>query len=438
MKRIFIAIAALVAVVQIADAQVKSAADAKKAVESAQAATANPKKAAKPATWIKLGGAYMDAYNSPFGNGWVGATKQDLTFIMGNVKPTSTETVTLAGETFSKEVYSTMNYYFDANGALRFIEVTKPVYEDALDQALAAYEKAKEIDIAGKKSKDIDAGIKNVAAKYLDCGMTSYMLNDLADASICFEKSADASASAPVPVVDTMAIYNAGFTAWIGQDYKRSEPFFLRCIDLNYVDDGEVYAKLADVYMNLADTTAAKNVLEKGFSAYPQCNNIIIGLINYYISSGEDPNRLFELLAEAKNLDPNNASLYYVEGDIHKKLGHFDEAVASYKKASEINPEYEFGYIGLGILYYDKAVEIQDAAAKEFDDKKYEQLMTEFESTLENAIEPFEKAFNSTKDNQIKTSIAEYLKNIYFRFRDRGPEYQEAYEKYNSIMTNGL
>ena len=103
-----------------------------------------------------------------------------------------------------------------------------------------------------------------------------------------------------------------------------------------------------------------------------------------------------------------------------------------------MNPNYEFSYIGLGILYYDKAVELQDAAAKELDDTKYMELLDEFETTLMNAIEPFETAFNLTKDNQIKVSLAEYLKNIYFRFRDKSPEYAENYEKYNSIVANGL
>ena len=86
MKRIFIALAILLTV-QMADAQVKSPADAKKAVEAAQAATENPKKAAKPATWLKLAGSYMDAYSAPMGNGWIGANKQELTFLMGNDKP---------------------------------------------------------------------------------------------------------------------------------------------------------------------------------------------------------------------------------------------------------------------------------------------------------------------------------------------------------------
>lgn len=437
MKRIFIALAVILTV-QMADAQVKSAEDAKKAVESAIVASENPKKAVKPATWIKLASAYENAYNSAVGSGWLNANKQDLVFIMGNVKPSSTENVTLAGQQYTKEVYGSMNYYFNPQGLLSAIEITKPVYEDALDQAVAAYLKAEETDLNGKKAKDIDAGMKRVAGYYLDRGISAYTLGDLAAASIFFEKAADTEAAAPESVIDTMAVYNAGFTAWAGKDYERALPFFNRCIEMGYTDDGEVYAKLGDVHMNLADSTAAVTVLEDGFAAFPQCNSIVIGLINYYIGSGDDPNKLFDLLDQAKALDPQNASLYYVEGDIHKKLGNTEAAAAAYKKAAEVNPNYEFSYIGLGILYYDKAVELQDAAAKELDDAKYMELLDEFETTLMSAIEPFETAFNLTKDNQIKVSLAEYLKNIYFRFRDKSPEYAENYEKYNSIVANGL
>ena len=429
---------AILLTIQIADAQVKTPADAKKAVETAAAATENPKKAAKPATWIKLANAYMDAYTAPMGNGWVGANKQELTFIMANEKPSSTETVTLAGEQYSKETYATMNYYFNANNQLALIEVTKPVYADALDKALDAYIKAAEVDAKGSKVKDIDAGIKNISAKFVEEGMNNYMLGDLKAASTSFEKAVNASESSPTPSIDTMAVYNAGFTAWMTQDYAKAEPFFKRCLDLGYAEDGEVYAKLADIYSNLDKKEDAKSILEQGFAAFPQNQSIIIGLINYYIESGEQPDELFALLDVAKKNEPDNASLYYVEGDIHNKLGHKDEAIAAYLKSNEINPDYEFGLIGIGILYYNEALEIQEKAASEFDDAKYAALIEEFEAALMNAIEPFEKAFSITKDNQIKVSIAEYLKNIYYRFRDKDPKYEEGYNKYSTIVANGL
>jgi len=61
-------------------------------------------------------------------------------------------------------------------------------------------------------------------------------------------------------------------------------------------------------------------------------------------------------------------------------------------------------------------------------------LIKEFEESLEAAIEPFEKSFVITDDPQIKQAIAEYLKNIYFRFRDKSEEYKASYEKYNNYL----
>ena len=53
MKKIIFALVVLLSV-QFANAQVKPAATAKKAVESSQAASQDPKKATKVATWLKL------------------------------------------------------------------------------------------------------------------------------------------------------------------------------------------------------------------------------------------------------------------------------------------------------------------------------------------------------------------------------------------------
>jgi len=436
MKKIILALAVLLSVQIAADAQ-KSPADAKKAVESAKEAAANPKKATKVATWLKLADAYVAAYSAPAGAGWLGAGKQELQLIMANDKPVATEEVTLAGEPYTKEVYETRNYYFNANGVLSIIEVTKPVYDDALAKALEAYSEAYKVDVKASKTKDIKAGILNVSSKYLEDGMNDYTLGDLKGASRNFAAAAEAAAVEPASTVDSTAIYNAGFTAWMTGDNEFAKKYFEKCIDINYFEDGEVYAKLADVYTKLGDSLSTKNVLESGFAAFPQSQSILIGLINYYIQSGDNPDQLFVLLDKAKQNEPDNASLYYVEGDIHSKLGHKEEAIAAYLKSNEINPEYEFGLIGVGILYYNEAIELQEKASVEMDDAKYMKLVEDFEAALKNAIDPFEKAFDITKDENIKTSLAEYLKNIYYRFRDTDQKYMDKYLKYEEASKGG-
>ncbi len=437
MKRILIALAVLLSI-QVADAQTKSPDAAKKALESAEAASKDAKKAAKVATWTKLASAYVDAYNAPAGNVWIGATKQELQLIMGNQQPKSVENVVLGGNPFTKEVYADKDFYFNQNGQLVMIDVTKPVVENALDGALEAYRKAYEVDLKKSKEKDIKEGLATIARKYLDEGMNAYQFGNLAEASVLFEKSAVAAATEPNSQVDTTAIYNAGYTAWASEDYARAQKFFEQCIDVKYYyEDGEVFAKLGDVYAKLGDAKKGAEALEKGFVMFPQSQSILIGLINYYISSGEDTDRLFVLINEAKKNEPNNASLYYVEGNIYKELKNTEKAIESYYKCAEINPSYEFGYIGAGVFYYELAIELQEKASNEMDDAKYEALTKEFEQSLRNAIDPFEKAYAVSKDEQLKVNIAEYLKNIYYRFSSESQEYLDAYKKYDGIVKSG-
>ena len=437
MKRILIALAVLLAV-QVADAQTKSPEAAKKAVESAEAASKDAKKATKVATWLKLASSYMDAYNAPAGSAWLGASKQELQLIMGNDRPVSVEEVVLGTDQLIKETYSNKEFYFSPAGQLVLINVTQPVVEDALGGALEAYKKAYEVDAKQSKTKDIVTGLSTIAQKYLDEGMNSYTFGDLVKASLLFEKAVEASATAPLSKVDTTALYNAGYTAWAVKDYERAKNFFEQCLAANYYyEGGEVYAKLGDVYTNLGDAKKGAELIEQGFVKFPQSQSILIGLINYYMTSGENADRLFVLIDEAKKNEPNNASLYYVEGNIYKELKNYEKAVESYMKCAEINPEYEFGFIGAGILYYERAVELSEQASNEFDDKKYNALVEQFEQALLDALEPFEKAYNVTKDNTLKVSIAEYLKNIYYRNISKGAEYEAAYNKYNEVVKTG-
>lgn len=447
MKKIIMALA-LIASVQFAGAQqqVKSINSAKSAVEAARKAVQNPKKAANPATWIKLGQTWLDAYSAPQGNGWIGASEQELSLIMSQNKVLGTRQENIQGQPYTVKSYESSDYYFNQNGNLAVIKVTKPIASDCLEQALEAYKQAYAADAKAKKTKDIAEGINLVSGKFTEEAYNAYTLGDMEAASSLFEKAALAAAVAPNSKVDTNSIYNAGLTSWFiagGKDsaeaapwLERARKFYEESLSYGYYgDEGEVYAKLADIADREGDKTLSKDYLEKGFTAFPASQSILVGLINYYVASGDNPGRIFELLDLAKKNEPNNASLYYVEGNIHDKLGQYDEAIAAYDKCSVINPDYEYGYIGKGIMLYNHAVDLQDMAAKEMDDAKYMALVGEFENSLKACIEPFEKAFEISKDENIKVSVAEYLKNACFRFRT-DEAYLAKYEKYSKIVAD--
>ena len=434
MKRIFIALALLLAV-QAADAQVKTPEAARKAVAAAEEAAQNPKKNLKVATWLKLATSYMDAYDAPAGNVLVNSPRMQLQMMMGNEKPSAVEQVTVDGMPFVKEVYATKNLYFDSSDMLRIVEVTVPVFEDPLASALEAYAKAYEVDVKQSKIKDIKAGIQNIVNKYYLDGMNQYSFGNYAKAGEYLGKAAAASEVTPYSTIDTTSLYNAGYIYWASKDFETAKNYFERCLaEEYYYEGGEVFAKLGDVYFNLGDKAKGVEILETGFVKFPQSQSILIGLINYYLESGENTNRLFELIGEAKKNEPENVSLYYVEGNIHKQLGDFDSALAAYKESLAVDPNYDFGYHGQGALLYDKAVQLSEKAQSELDDAKYNALVKEYEQVLLDAIVPFEKAFEVTSNPQVKLNAAEYLKNIYYRFSSVEDKYMEGYKKYNEYV----
>ena len=435
MKRIITVLALLAVMTAAVNAQVKSVSAAQSAVESAKKDVENPKKNTKFATWIKYGKALVDAYDAPAGNGWINASRQELQLVSGNEKPISVEKVTLAGQEWDKEVYPTRNYYFNAAGQLGLIEITKPVYENALDMALDAYSKANELDVKHSKAKDITGAILSIAGKYIDEAYTAYTLGDLAKASDYFEKAALANATDPVSQVDSNSIYNAGFTAWLSGNMDRAKEFFEKSVNIGYYgDDGEAFAKPADIAEKAGDAEKGKEYLEEGFQKFPQSQSILVGLINYYLSNNGSTDRLFELLGEAKKNEPNNASLYYVEGNICNQLGKIEDAVAAYDKCAEIDPNYAFGYIGKGQMFYNQAIKYSEEASNEMDDAKYMALVDKFENSLKSCIEPFEKALDILKDENTKVAVAEYLKNACFRFRTVDDSYQQKYDKYSAMV----
>lgn len=426
---------ALAAAFTTANAQVKSVAAAESALQKAKAEVENPKKADKFATWIKYGQSLIGAYDAAAGSGWIGANRQEVQLITNNEKPVSVENAVVNGENWEKEIYPTRNYYFNQSGQLGIIEITKPIVENALEQALAAYKKAAELDVKGSKTKDITGALLNISGKFTDDAYTAYTLGDLKKASYYFEQAANARATEPLAQIDSNSVYNAGFTAWLAGDQDRAEQFFLRSYEIGYYgEDGETFAKLADIAEKKGDAEKGKDYLEEGFKLFPQSQSILVGLINYYINSNGSTDRLFELLGEAKKNEPNNPSLYYVEGNICNQLGKTEDAVAAYDQCAKIDPNYAFGYIGKGQMFYNLAVKYSEEAQNEMDDAKYMALVEQFEKYLKDCIDPFEKAIEVLKDDETKIAVAEYLKNACFRFRTADQSYQDKYDKYAAMI----
>lgn len=435
MKRILIALAVLLTV-QVADAQVKTPEAARKAVESAKAAAENPKKAVKVATWTKLAKAYMDAYDAPTGNLLLNTPRIQLEQMMGLKKALSVEEVVIDGTPFKKETHADKVLYFDGSDVLRMVEVTKPVYEDALAGALEAYAKAAEVDVKGSKIKDIKDGIKSVAEKYFADGMNKYTLGDYKNAAALIGKAADASETAPLSQADTTYLYYAGYIHMQDGNYEAAKNYFNRCLEIGYyAENGNLFPSLGDVYMKLGDEEAGIKVLEEGFALFPENANLLVGLINYYLPKEGGESQLLSLIEKAKKAMPDNASIYRVEGDIYKRLEEWDKAEAAYRKSIEIAPDAADPYIALGGYYIDRGNVYFNEGQETFEQAAYEALMEKYETMCISALTELEKAFSlMPEDAGFKKDIANTIKSICFVLRNKDAQYQQKFDEYNAYI----
>lgn len=432
MKKLFFALA-LVCSLQLAYAQ-KPDADMQKGIDKALAASKDAKKGAKPATWMNLGKAYMAAYANPSANVSTGIDKTTFA-LMNKEKAASVSTVTLQGAAFEKHELSHVNVYFNAAGVLTIVEVTKPsVPGDLLGEAAAAYAKAFEL---GAKEKEVDAKLQEVVNNYYNDAFYAYQLGDMAKASDLFKGAADWSVVPPCSVINDDAAYNCAFTALAVHNYDRAIEYYNKCLERDYTSDGNIYASLSECALAKADTLAAKNYLATGLTKYPDNASILTNLINLYLTTKEDPKKIVELLDEAKKAMPDNASLYYVEGNILAGVKDYDGAKSAYDKALEIDAKYDMAYYGLANISLKKGEDIVNEmnALDVRDYKGYDALNAKLTEVYIEAIGSFEQCYNVSSNPDVKAACADILKRLNFQLRGVDPKYKEAYEKWEAIVS---
>ncbi len=425
MRKVLLGLAVLLTAT-VASAQTKN-------LEKALADTQNAKKAENPATWVKLGVAYIDAYDLPTKGVWQGASQMEVKMILKDQQILNSTQEEIGGVSYNVDEYADKKLYYNEAGQLQAWIVTKPVADNALMLSLDALLKANEKDVKKAQTKAIVENMTSLKDRFVNEAMNSYSIGNYKAASDNFENSLKVSGSPVLGMVDSTIIYYTAVTAAMAKDNGRAINYFEKCLAIDYDMKGDVHSTLAESYKASGDTLKAKEILAAGFTKYPTSQSILVSLINIYQESNDDPNKILDLIKVAQSNEPNNASLYYAEGNIYKKMGEYAKAYAAYDKSLSTDPNYFFAPFAKGDCYYSEALEYQNKANDERDDAKYEEYIKLMEQALENAIEPFEKAFSITKDNDFQVACAEYLKNIFFRFRDKSDEYKAKYEKYNEF-----
>ena len=437
MKQILLTVAML-AVTLTAGAQNKD--QLLSSIEKAEAATQNEKKASNPNTWIKYGDALTKAFVELVGpdyrQGW-----DATTVAMFNMQqPLSSEQVHIGGVPYQVDHYECRDLYFNLNTMiLDAVIITKPISDDnLLAEARDAYLKAAELDVKGTKKKAITDKLINIRDRFAEYAISNSNVGNPQVAAEYFEGSLSCSDNPVVNTIDTLMLYNTGLMYNIVGDNAKARKYYSQCVELGYDNNGEVSSSLASILMAEGDIEGAKECLNAAFQKYPGSQSVLVTLINLYIESNDDPQKVLDLIKAAQNNEPDNATLVYAEGNVYFNMGQPEKAIECYYKSFEMDPTYVYGIYAVGNAYFEMAVDVQDEMGQLDlrDVENYERLLAEFEQDLMNAIEPLEKAFSMTDDQDVKIASAAALKQIYFRFRDKDPKFAEQHAVYEKFLND--
>ena len=302
MRKVLLGLAVLLSAT-VASAQTKN-------LEKALADTQNAKKADNPATWVKLGAAYMDAYDIPTKGVWQGASQMEVKMILKDQQILSSTQEEIAGVSYNVDEYADKKLYYNEAGQLQAWIVTKPVVAgNALLLSLDAFVKANEKDAKKSQTKAIEENMTSLKDKFVNEAMNYYTIGDYKNASENFENSLKVSGNPILGLVDSTIIYYTAVTAAMAKENSKAINYFEKCLSIGYDMNGDVHSTLAESYKASGDTLKAKDVLAAGFTKYPTSQSILVSLINIYQESNDDPNKILDLIKVAQSNEPSNASL---------------------------------------------------------------------------------------------------------------------------------
>ena len=436
MKRIITLVAALAIISAPAATAQKISSDAHKAkLEKSNADIANPKKAAKSATWYNRGKICVDAIVAP--------TKDIFSGLDANMLQISLGTAPI-------EVKDNIHSFewvdvHTKNGKVVAWAVKKQVLDNAYEIAKEAFLKAYELDPAS--APKIKTALEVLVNHYSELGSVSLDITEYKTAIDVYMKAVGLQENPAIGKVDPRYYFFAGqLAAFLGaqdaQYFVDGEKYLNKANELGYSDEqGNLYYFLFHCYYgqraaNKENIVKAKNALLEGIEKYPRNERIMEGLIQLYTSEEGvgDPADLVERIDKMLTEKQDNADLWFARGQVFFKLKNFDECIKSFLKINDLKPnDYDTNFY-IGYFYMAKGDEVNRTFNARLDSinsqEEYQAGLKEVNAAYMKSLPWLEKAMELKPES---VDCAEYLKILCFRLRNE-EGVMDKYNKYNALF----
>ena len=270
-----------------------------------------------------------------------------------------------------------------------------------------------------ENKQDIYQRVGSVMTAYYSQGADAYNAGDFAAAAPLFKKAYDIAKQLGTNDANDMLNLAATSSLRAG-DYATALEYFTELKD-NGVDTADTYRHLAACYTGLDNTEMAMQMINAGLEKDPSNGQLILEKVNAYLKEGKGAEAI-EDLNTLKELDPNNASLYFVLGTIYgdeeKEVYDADKAVENYTRAIEINPDYFDAIYNLGALYITMSNKLK-AQANEItgfskaEIAQYDELIAQAEELLRTGLPYVEQAYRTQPSEEVKS----VLKTMYVQLK---------------------
>lgn len=306
--------------------------------------------------------------------------------------------------------------------------------QEPLFKALFSYKKAIELDTKSKFSKSLQIDLTILQTDLSQQAIAAYQKDDFVNSLKCFEGFMEISNLSVMnetgsEVLDTAIIYNSGLAAFKAGNWDKALGYFKKSSTIDY-NGAACYNFSYEALRAKGDTLDAINLIKEGFEKYPEDETLIVQLINYYINKSKADDAINYLdLAIAKN--PENVSYYTAKGGTLEKLGREEDAIKVYKEAIKLDDTQFTPYYNLGVIYYNRGVNVLNAASQlpASATKEYDEKTNIGKENLKEALPFIEKAYSI---DSTEVAIMESLRLIYYRLQ-MTDKYDDINKKIQSI-----
>src|SRR5690606_18949878 len=197
-----------------------------------------------------------------------------------------------------------------------------------------AIQKATELDTEKKNADNISVASQTLGQFKFNQGVVAW---DKQDFKTAYTEFTDALTYLPG---DTTLTFYSGLAAVQNQDYDSAIEKYRALVPIKeYSSHKTIMIDLPKLYLQKQDTASAITAAAEAVAAYPDDNNAIIQNIELNLITGNEAKIVSDIEGQIAK-DPQNKSLHYYLGLAYGSAGDAEKALAAYKKALEIDPNY--------------------------------------------------------------------------------------------------